>query len=302
MSPKHSNRTFEFPVAAMVCYCVVAICVTFVAAQTRGVSQDEGVAADTKKVEAKSTGNNATDQKIKDAKSPAKKEDSQESSKANSKEEESSKKTPNSLPVVSIKTKASSNPDSLLNFQSGAFDIVVPEWYSEPVVVEEEKNRVGFHVFGFDDQQLQDEVKTQLTKEVDRYVDQLLGTNAHKYVEFSDEEKNKLLAKTETRAGIFFDGQEQLPVDFYFAQLEFDNSFQELAKSKWVQKRQESRLLQYGLIGGGALLLIGFLFGGLKLNTATSGFYQGRLQFFVAIVILGVVAAGIYFGTQIEWI
>ena len=94
----------------------------------------------------------------------------------------------------------------------------------------------------------------------------------------------------------------QSPAEMYYATLSFDQGFRKKAEQTWIEQRQSSRLMQIGLVSAGLLLVIGFLFGTLKLNSATSGFYQGRLQFLGGIVILGIICAATYFGLQLDWI
>lgn len=73
--------------------------------------------------------------------------------------------------------------------------------------------------------------------------------------------------------------------------LKFDTAVRSDLEARWQQFVLAGRL---GLAGGGAalvLLLVGTLFGYLKLDTATRGYYTGRLQLAAATLILGVLAA-----------
>lgn len=70
---------------------------------------------------------------------------------------------------------------------------------------------------------------------------------------------------------------------------------------RWSEVKATSRLLETGLGASVVLLLLGTLFGYLKLDTATRGYYTGRLQFGAAAVILAVIAASVMVAKWIPW-
>jgi hypothetical protein len=86
------------------------------------------------------------------------------------------------------------------------------------------------------------------------------------------------------------------------ALLEFDQAFRDKVNHHWDEARATSRLLLAGLFGGGAIGLLGLLFGFFKLDNATRGFYTGRLQFATVAGILGLVAAGVLLARWIPWL
>ncbi len=86
------------------------------------------------------------------------------------------------------------------------------------------------------------------------------------------------------------------------ALLEFDNNFRSEIQSTWVGKIAESRLLQMGLVAGGAILLLGSVFGYFRLDNATRGYYTGRLQFMTAAAILAIVALGAAAAFRLTWL
>ena len=69
-----------------------------------------------------------------------------------------------------------------------------------------------------------------------------------------------------------------------------DADFGERVLALWKEKKASNRLLQTGLGSGVVLLLLGSLFGYFRLDTATRGYYTGRLQFATAGAILAIVA------------
>ena len=309
-----SKTSIDTPIKALYCYCLLAIGVTLIVAQDRVWSQEKTDSKSTpaaKVASDKQASDKVAHEKQADEIKTERDKDKNESSKDSASSSQSSESKSGAkglaagkqnLPVVQIKTSATEGSDSHLVFQSGAFDVVPPEWYEEPVQSADDKLVIKFFAHGFSDELLKDDFDTRLQSKIDSYVDQLLGPAANRFVRFTDSEKEQLITRKEVRPGIYFDGQKRNPIDFCFTEVVFDKPFDQLVTNKWVEKRQQSRLIQYGLIAGASLLLIGFVFGGLRLNSATSGFYQGRLQFFVAIVILGVIAAGFYFGTKIDWL
>jgi hypothetical protein len=85
------------------------------------------------------------------------------------------------------------------------------------------------------------------------------------------------------------------------ARLVFDRAFQDELDNQWAQIKSKSRLAQTGLGAGIVLLFLGTLFSFLKLDTATKGYYTGRLQFGAAATILALVAASVLLAKLIPW-
>lgn len=191
--------------------------------------------------------------------------------------------------------------NDLLNTRESVFSVETPQWYEQPANAGEEE-LIFFRVFGFNQEKLNSEINLALRASAAAYLEEILGIHAAQYVYFSDQDLRSLINTEEIKQGTYFDGTQSHSVQFFFASVKFNEQFQDKAERMWIEKRQKNRLFQHGLFAGITLLLIGLTFAGLKLNSATSGFYQGRLQFFVAIVILGVIAAGVYFGFHVAWI
>lgn len=63
-----------------------------------------------------------------------------------------------------------------------------------------------------------------------------------------------------------------------YAQLHFDESFDEYVRQKIAQCRTQKRLIKSGLVGGSVLGLLAVAFGYFKMENATRGFYSRRLQ------------------------
>ena len=85
------------------------------------------------------------------------------------------------------------------------------------------------------------------------------------------------------------------------ARLAFNDQFREELDNRWAEIRSKSRLAQTGLGTGIVLLFLGTLFSYLKLDTATKGYYTGRLQFVASATILALVAASVLLMKWIPW-
>jgi hypothetical protein len=85
------------------------------------------------------------------------------------------------------------------------------------------------------------------------------------------------------------------------AQLVFDNKFRDEIEHRWSEITAKSRLGQTGLGAGVVLLLLSTLFSYFKVDTATKGYYTGRLQFATAGAILALVAASVLLAKCIPW-
>lgn len=74
------------------------------------------------------------------------------------------------------------------------------------------------------------------------------------------------------------------------ALLEFDNRVENEVRAAWRDYRVRGRLWAAGIGSAGVLGVLGALFGYLRLDTATKGYYSGRLMLATAATILAVVA------------
>lgn len=88
-----------------------------------------------------------------------------------------------------------------------------------------------------------------------------------------------------------------------YARLKFDQSFRKELQQRWDKVVRTGRLMTMGLGAFGVLGLLGIAFGYLRLDTATKGYYSGRLQFLAAVAILALVAAGFLFvNVNADWL
>jgi hypothetical protein len=85
------------------------------------------------------------------------------------------------------------------------------------------------------------------------------------------------------------------------ALLSFDDNFRAAVMTEWDEVRATSRLMQTGLGVGIVILLLSTMFSYFKLDTATRGYYTGRLQFAAAAAILTVIVASVLFANHVPW-
>lgn len=86
------------------------------------------------------------------------------------------------------------------------------------------------------------------------------------------------------------------------ALVEIGPQFRDHVETSWHQFHAKGRLVVMGLICGGVLGVILALFGYFRADTATRGFYTGRLKFVTAAAILALVVAGVILAQNIPWL
>ena len=88
----------------------------------------------------------------------------------------------------------------------------------------------------------------------------------------------------------------------YHALITFPQGFQDRIRDQWNEVKAKWRLAQLGLVAGGAIMLLGTVFGYFRVDNATRGYYTGRLQFLSAAAILAIVGAGVVLARWIHWL
>lgn len=89
-------------------------------------------------------------------------------------------------------------------------------------------------------------------------------------------------------------GQEQAVFYRGYAQIRLDQPFINEVTQQSAESRMRYRLLLAGLCGAGMLGLLAVLFGYLRINHATRGFYNRRLQTISIMIMIAIISA-IYF-------
>lgn len=86
------------------------------------------------------------------------------------------------------------------------------------------------------------------------------------------------------------------------ALLEFGPDFHEEIQQSWHHVLARARLVKVALVSAAVLGTLVLLFGYFNAETATRGFYSGRLKFATALAILAVVAVGVLVARSIPWL
>ena len=86
------------------------------------------------------------------------------------------------------------------------------------------------------------------------------------------------------------------------ALLEFGPEFHRQVDESWRQIQARARLVKMALGAAAVLGTLMLLFGFFQADTATRGFYSGRLKFGTAVAILGLIACGVYLARSIPWL
>lgn len=149
----------------------------------------------------------------------------------------------------------------------------------------------------------ENDLKLRLKRATDDYIAQHLGSRlAPTLIDYSfDEIKKRLIRPGQRYDEVLTVGALGTMHELHVL-LTFDSDFRDEIESAWRDIRAHNRLLQLGLGAGGLLTLLAVAFGYLRLDTATRGYYTGRLQFLSAAAILAVVTAGVVLARWLPWI
>lgn len=132
----------------------------------------------------------------------------------------------------------------------------------------------------------------ELKKAVDAYVDEYLnvdGASRHLNLNLNQIRTSLVDPKRQYSGTVEFSFG---PMRQEYRQLRFSREFREELDDRWREVVAQNRLLKTGLGAGGVLMLLAVVFGYFRADTATRGYYTGRLQFGAAAAILTLVIAG----------
>lgn len=190
-----------------------------------------------------------------------------------------------------------------------------PEWVETEPLTADDRYEVavesGLHLRKRTAQQaLYEEVKSIVDKYVNNYLESEFASTLVNYSigESDDAGSRTMILRLDGKSYPIGSERFDEQVEFDYGVMnqshllvKLDQDIQNALDLRWREVRATSRLLQTGLGGGALLLLLGTMFGYLKLDTATRGYYTGRLQFGAAAAILAIVAAGAIFANWIPW-
>lgn len=86
------------------------------------------------------------------------------------------------------------------------------------------------------------------------------------------------------------------------ALLALDAKFHGEIEESWHRARARAQLVKVALASGVVLGMLMLLFGYFRMDTATRGFYSGRLKFVTGAAILAVIAVGLFLARAIPWL
>ena len=145
---------------------------------------------------------------------------------------------------------------------------------------------------------------TKIRDSLEEYIDNYLGVpHAHRYLPFDlDHYKSRLIVDEADR----YDEIVKYSVGTMHeshAKLTIDDSFRQDVHSQWREVVTSMRLFRTGGITVGVLALTLVVFSYFRLDTATRGYYSGRLRMFGGLAILGLIAGAVYFSRyNLEWL
>jgi hypothetical protein len=140
----------------------------------------------------------------------------------------------------------------------------------------------------------EDELPTELERAVKAYIDNYLGPGASQTFHVPQ----AFIQDRIVKHPYYFETKDFTETDPLLGEmtnlhvrLAFDGRVRSQLQRMWREARVENRLLEAGGVASLVLLFLGTIFGYLKLDTMTRGYYTRRLQFATAAVILATVAA-----------
>jgi hypothetical protein len=147
------------------------------------------------------------------------------------------------------------------------------------------------------------ELHRQLKQVTDEYINEYLRhAQAARWVGYDEQEiRRRFLASD----GLFED--RVLSPSFgvmhqAHALLALDAEFHDEIDASWHRARARAQLVKVALASGVVLGMLTMLFGYFRMDTATRGFYSGRLKFVTGAAILAVIAVALLLARAIPWL
>lgn len=212
------------------------------------------------------------------------------------------------IPAASAAVDASPSAEEpgepTLEIKTGTLDPPPPDWVESEDVLTGDTQLVVVTTGPYERESdcrrsLDEEVDKAVNAYVDRYLGKVYGDNfkASTFVNYDRSYiENNLLKETYTGKRTFSFG----PMYEMYALLKFEPAFRADLDGRcgeidehWRQLKVAGRLTGTALAFGFILALLGVVFGYFRLDTATRGYYTGRLKFASAVVILTLIVVGV---------
>lgn len=180
----------------------------------------------------------------------------------------------------------------------------LPEWVDDGPKKEGENSLIPVSTtVEMKEQSTKSSLDKELVAATNQYIRDYLGNpRASYFVNYTPEDirrrlidGDKLIAyPVKTRYGPMWRSQ---------AVLKFSPEFRAELDAKWAKVVQATRVLSTAGVGLAVLVALGMLFGYFRLDTATKGYYTGRLQMALVGAILALVAVGfVYYRSTAQWV
>ena len=184
------------------------------------------------------------------------------------------------------------------------------DYAARPAWVEREEQDVGpVHQVSVNSEpyrrqrQAREKLDEKLKQVTDEYINELLGTaTAARWIAFDASR----IRRTLVAPGNIYDEKVISPsvgvMHQSHALLEFGPEFHRDVEQAWHQIVARARLVKVALAAAAVLGTLALLFSYFQADTATKGFYTGRLKFATLVAILGLIASGVLLARSIPWL
>jgi hypothetical protein len=179
-----------------------------------------------------------------------------------------------------------------------------PEWIANPPKVEGQAHLAVSSGPWSTRREAERELAVQLKKQVDAYINDFVGnSNAAALIGYDLETIQREFASPDPKHS--YSGKLVSPTVGEMQEearlLVIDQQDQKNIDERWRAVVATSRLASTGLVVAGVLGLLMVAYGFMKADTATRGFYTGRLQLLSLMVVAAMIAIGVFIARAIPW-
>lgn len=179
-----------------------------------------------------------------------------------------------------------------------------PDWVDSGARDEGPVHRVSICAGPFPQlRQAQKELLVELKRATDEYINELLGSRtAARWIGYDVARIRQNLVAPKNYYDEKVISPSVGPMHQSHALLEFGPEFHRDVERTWQQIVMRARLVKVALVSAAVLGTLALLFSFFQADSATRGFYTGRLKFATFVAILGLIASGIFLARSIPWL
>ncbi len=179
-----------------------------------------------------------------------------------------------------------------------------PQWVDQPDQTLGDRHLISVTGGPFTTRrQARQEMQKELKVRTDQYIRELVGhPHAAHWVGYEAHEIQQRFVAPDRIFDEIVRSPSFGPMHQSHALLEFGPSFHKEVERAWHDVLARAQLVKVALAGGAIFGMLVLLFGYFNADTATRGFYSGRLKFVTALAILAVVATGFVIARSIPWL